>query len=66
MLYRVEAFEKFIVRTVYFVEADSGKQAEERCKNGEIAYVSASIEEGDEQWIETVDIEEFVTKLSDV
>lgn len=58
--YRVEALEKFIVRTVYHVEARSPKQAERRCKAGEVAYDDKSIEEGDEEWLETVSVEECV------
>ena len=55
--YRVEALEKFIVRTVYMVEAVDPQQAEAKCKAGEVAYDQSSIEEGDEEWIETVSVE---------
>ena len=55
--YRVEALEKFVVRTVYLVEADTPEQAEQLCKSGETAYEEKSIEEGDEEWIETVSVE---------
>ena len=55
--FRVEALEKFIVRTVYIVEADDSLQAEATCRDGMSAYESATIEEGDEEWIETVSIE---------
>lgn len=56
--YRVEALEKFIVRTVYAVDAESPEQAEALCKSGDVAYDGASIEEGDDQWLETVSVEE--------
>lgn len=55
--YRVEALEKFVVRTVYYVEADSPQQAEKFCNDGKIAYETHRIEEGDEEWIETVSVE---------
>lgn len=55
--FRVEALEKFVVRTVYLVEADSPAQAEAKCKEGNAAYDQSTIEEGDEQWLETVSIE---------
>lgn len=55
--YRVEALEKFVVRTVYIVEADDPQQAEAKCKASEVAYDESSIEEGDEEWLETVSVE---------
>jgi hypothetical protein len=55
--YRIEALEKFVVRTVYFVEAKTKRQAEKMCREGKIAYDEKTIEEGDEEWIETVSIE---------
>lgn len=55
--YEVEALEKFVVRTTYFVEADSPEQAEQLCKSGNVAYDSQSTEEGDEEWLETVSVE---------
>ena len=55
--YRVEALEKFVVRTVYHVEANSPDKAEAICKSGEVAYERKSVEEGDEEWIETSSVE---------
>lgn len=55
--YRVEALEKFVVRTVYFVEATNKRDAEAKCKAGKVAYDEKTIEEGDEEWIETVAVE---------
>ena len=55
--FRVEALEKFVVRTVYFVEAIDAEQAEAGCRSGKFAYESAAIEEGDEEWIETISVE---------
>jgi len=55
--YRVEALEKFVVRTVYFVEAASPKEAETACKAGEVAYDESVIEDGDEEWLDTVSVE---------
>jgi hypothetical protein len=56
--YRVEALEKFVVRTYYHVESADAEEAEGLCKAGEVAYDEKVIEEGDEEWIETVSIEE--------
>jgi hypothetical protein len=58
--YRIEALEKFIVRTTYTVEAGSPEEAEKLCKAGKVAYDDKSIEEGDEEWLEirTVPLEE--------
>jgi hypothetical protein len=55
--YCVEALEKFVVRTTYHVEAKSPKQAEALCKSGHVAYDEKTIEEGDEEWLETVSVE---------
>lgn len=55
--YRVEALEKFVVRTVYYIEARNRKDAEAKCRSGQVAYDDKTIEEGDEEWIETVSIE---------
>lgn len=55
-LYEVEALEKFVVRTTYSVSAESREEAERLCKSGDVAYDSAKIEEGDEEWLETVSI----------
>ena len=58
--YRVEALEKFVVRTIYFVEAATPEQAEQLCKSGDTAYDQKSVEEGDEEWLETVSVESAV------
>jgi hypothetical protein len=55
--YRIEALEKFVVRTVYVVKAADPQDAEAKCKAGEVAYDESSIEEGDEEWLETVSVE---------
>jgi hypothetical protein len=52
--FRVEALERFIVRTVYHVEAKDEAEAAQRCKSGDVAYEHSTIEEGDEDWLETV------------
>jgi hypothetical protein len=54
--YRVEALEKFVVRTVYFVTARSPKQAEKACRSGRVAYEEQQIEAGDEEWIQTISV----------
>jgi hypothetical protein len=54
--YEVEALEKFVVRTVYVVTARSPQQAENLCRSGRVSYEKPQIEEGDEEWIETVSI----------
>ena len=55
--YRIEALEKFVVRTVYYVEAKNPKQAEILCKSGRVAYDDKTIEEGNEEWLETISVE---------
>ena len=55
--YRIEALEKFVVRTVYHVDADDPDDAETLCKSGEVSYDDKTVEEGDEEWIETVSVE---------
>jgi hypothetical protein len=60
--FRVEALERFIVRTVYEVDADTPQQAEARCKSGQVTYDRSSIEEGDEVWLETVSVEKCETE----
>jgi len=56
-IYRIEALEKFVVRTVYHVDADTPQQAAELCKSGEVGYDEKAVEEGDEEWLETVSVE---------
>ncbi len=56
--YRVEALEKFVVRTVYFVEASSPQQAEKLCRSGKVAYDEHRVEEEDEEWLETVSVKQ--------
>jgi len=63
--YRVEALEKFVVRTVYYVEAKSRKQAESLCRSGQVAYEDKTIEEGDEEWLKTVCVEKCERKHED-
>ena len=55
--YRVDALEKFLVRTTYFVEATDERDAERLCREGKVAYESHQIEGGDDEWIETISIE---------
>ena len=55
--FRVEALEKFVVRTVYKVEAATQDEAERLCKTGHVAYDQKSIEEGNEEWTETLSVE---------
>jgi hypothetical protein len=56
-IFRVEALEKFVVRTIYVVEAATPEQAEAKCKEGNAAYDQSEIEEGDEEWLETISVE---------
>lgn len=55
--YKVEALEKFVVRTTYYVKAETAEEAERRCKAGEEAYEDMRIEEGDEEWLATLNVE---------
>ena len=56
--FRIEALEKFVVRTIYIVNADTPEQAEQLCKDGDVAYDEKAVEEGDEDWLETVSVEQ--------
>jgi hypothetical protein len=58
-LYSVVALEKFLVETTYEVEADSEREAILMIKAGEVAYDDKEIQEGDEEYIETISIEEI-------
>lgn len=55
--FRIEALETFDVRTVYIVVASSAEEAEARCKSNAVGYDRAEIEEGGEEWIETLSVE---------
>ena len=55
--YRIEALEKFVVRTVYLVDAKSPQQAETKCRAGKVGYEQKCIEEGDEEWLKTVSVQ---------
>jgi hypothetical protein len=57
--YAVTALEKFLVKTTYHLEAADPRQAEAICKAGRVAYEDFSVEEGDDEWVETVAIEEL-------
>ena len=41
----------------YRIDDVSRKDAEAKCKEGTVAYDEKTIEEGDEEWIETVSVE---------
>ena len=57
--YKVVGLEKFVVRTVYEeVDAPNPQAAQKLCEHGKVAYDSHTIEEGDEEWLETVSVEE--------
>jgi hypothetical protein len=56
--YCLTALEKFLVKTVYYVSAATPEQAEQLCKDGEVAYEQVTIEEGDDEWVDTILIEE--------
>jgi hypothetical protein len=61
--YRVEALEKFTVRTVYHdVEAPNAAAAELRCFEGKEAYDESANEEGGEEWLETISVEEITSE----
>jgi hypothetical protein len=56
-MFRVEALEKFILRTVYRVEAPTAQEAEQMCREGEWPYDTKEGEEGGEEWLQTVGVE---------
>lgn len=53
----VTALEKFVVKTIYHVTARTAEQAEKLCKEGKVPYEQCSIEEGDDEWVETLSVE---------
>jgi len=55
--FRVTALEKFLVQTVYIVTAECSEEAEALCKNGSESYQHLSVDEGDEEWIETLSVD---------
>lgn len=54
----IEAIEKFVVQTTYYVKAVDAEEAERLCKSGSVSYDDKEICDGDEEWIETVSVEE--------
>jgi hypothetical protein len=60
--FEVVALEKFVVRTTYFVDAADAQKAENLCRAGCVPYNDNSIEEGDEEWLETVSVKETALK----
>ena len=56
--FRVTALEKFLVTTIYVVSAANPDEAERLCQEGEASYEQVSIEEGDDEWVETISIQE--------
>ena len=56
-VFEVEAIERFRVRTTYRVTATTAAEAEALCRSGDVAYESCSIEEGDDEWVETLSID---------
>lgn len=57
--YTVRAVEKFLVRTVYYgVEASCREKAISKCQLGLVPYDEKEILEGDDEWVETIEVEE--------
>ena len=54
----VTAVEKFLVKTIYFVTAANAQEAERLCQAGQASYEHVSIEEGDDEWVETLSVEQ--------
>jgi hypothetical protein len=58
-IFEVEALEKFVVRTHYRrVEAADAAEAERLVRSGKVAYDDREIEEGDEEYLQTISVEE--------
>lgn len=57
--YRIECLEKFVVRTVYEVEAETKDKAVALVKDGDAAYDNHKIEEGDEDFLGVQSVEEL-------
>lgn len=62
-LYCVEALERLVFRTYYYVSAESAEEAERLCREGAVGCDEKSIVDGDEDWIKTVSIE--LSQLND-
>jgi len=59
-IYEIEALEKFVVRTRYRdVEARNAEEAERLVRSGEVAYDRNEVEGGDDEYLETVSVEEI-------
>lgn len=56
--FEVECLEKFLVKTTYHVIADDAEQAKQLCRDGKVGYDDHTIEEGGDEFIEVVDVEE--------
>lgn len=55
----LDCLEKFVVKTKYVgVEADTQAEAEDLVKEGKVGYDQKEIQEGDEEFIEIVEVEE--------
>lgn len=55
--FQVEALVRGLVRTWYLVEADSPEEAELHCRAGEAEAEHSEVEEGEEEWVETVSVD---------
>lgn len=53
----VTALEKFLVKTTYYTEAATAEEAEAKCKAGDVGYDFHEIQEGDDEWVETLEVE---------
>jgi hypothetical protein len=56
--FEIEAREKFVVRTTYFVAAESREAAESLVRGGKVPYEGHSIEEGGEEFLSVESVEE--------
>jgi hypothetical protein len=55
----LDCLEKFVVKTRYVgVEADTKEEAEALVKAGKVGYDQKEIQEGDEEFIEVIGVEE--------
>ena len=57
--FRVEAIEKFEVKTVYYVDAETAEEAEEMCKSGSEPYLHFENLGNDDEWVETLEVREM-------
>jgi hypothetical protein len=55
--FRVAAREKFIVQTVYHVQAETPDEAVRLCQGRHVAFHQSETQKRDEEWLEMLSVE---------